>query len=168
VLLRAWRPEDVPELVAACQDPEIPRWTLVPAPYTEDDARLWLASQSAARQGGRRIELAIAAAGNGGLLGSVALARSPEDDTGEVGYWVAARARGRGVATRAVGLLCEWSFGEPLRLSRVELLAEPGNRASQRVAERAGFRRERLLRAHREQKGTLRDFVLFAREPAEG
>ncbi|MFL5835028.1 MAG: GNAT family N-acetyltransferase [Solirubrobacteraceae bacterium] len=163
--LRPWRPEDVPALVAACKDPEIPRWTLVPSPYSEDDARLWLAAQSAARRGGRRVELAIVDLDDR-LLGSIAIARSADGRVGEVGYWVAAEARRRGVATRSVQLLAEWAFDE-LGLERIELLTEPENRASQRVAEAAGFTRERLLRAHREQKGTLRDFYLYALTPGD-
>jgi RimJ/RimL family protein N-acetyltransferase len=160
ISLRPWRPDDVPAIVAACQDPEIPRWTLVPSPYSEDDARLWLAAQSAARRGGRRVELAIVD-GADRLLGSIAIARSADARAGEVGYWVAAEARGRGIATRAVRMLAGWAFAQ-LGLERIELLAEPGNRASQRVAEAAGFTRERLLVAHREQKGSLRDFYLYA------
>ena len=70
VALRPWRPQDVPAIVAACQDPEIPKWTLVPSPYSADDARLWLAAQSAARRGGRRVELAIVD-GKDRLLGSI-------------------------------------------------------------------------------------------------
>jgi RimJ/RimL family protein N-acetyltransferase len=158
--LRPWRPDDVSALVAACQDPEIPRWTLVPSPYSEDDARLWLAAQSAARRGGRRVELAIVDEQDR-LLGSIAIARSADARSGEVGYWVAAEARGHGVATRAVRLLSAWAFSD-LGLERIELLTEPGNVASQRVAEAAGFTRERLLVGHREQKGTLRDFYLYA------
>jgi RimJ/RimL family protein N-acetyltransferase len=158
--LRPWRPEDVPALVAACKDPEIPKWTLVPSPYSEDDARLWLAAQSAARRGGRRVEMAIVDLDDR-LLGSIAIARSADGRVGEVGYWVAADARGRGVATRSVRLLSGWAF-EALGLERIELLTEPENRVSQRVAEAAGFTRERLLRGHREQKGTLRDFYLYA------
>jgi RimJ/RimL family protein N-acetyltransferase len=162
--LRPWRPQDVPAIVAACQDPEIPKWTLVPSPYSEDDARLWLAAQAAARRGGRRVELAIVDPADR-LLGSIAIARSIDGRAGEVGYWIARDARRRGVATRAVRLLVGWAFRE-LGLERIELLAEPGNTASQGVAEAAGFRRERLLRAHREQKGTMRDFYLYAVSPA--
>jgi RimJ/RimL family protein N-acetyltransferase len=52
-----------------------------------------------------------------------------------IGYWVAAAARGRGVATRALRLVCEWRQERPLRL-----VTHPRNVASQRVAEKAGFR----------------------------
>ena len=163
IALRAWAATDVPAVVAACQDSEIPRWTLVPRPYTPEDARLWLATHAAGLRSGRRAEFAIVAAGDhADVLGSIALVRHPTiDDRAEVGYWIAAPARGRGVATRAVRLTAAWGFGG-LGVRRIELLAEPGNVGSQRVAERAGFRRERMLKRHRRQKGTWRDFHLFA------
>ena len=43
IRLRPFTVDDVPAIVAACQDPEIPRWTRVPSPYTEADAREFLA-----------------------------------------------------------------------------------------------------------------------------
>jgi hypothetical protein len=43
ILLRPFTEDDVPAIVAACQDPEIPRWTRVPSPYTEADARAFVA-----------------------------------------------------------------------------------------------------------------------------
>jgi RimJ/RimL family protein N-acetyltransferase len=69
-----------------------------------------------------------------------------EEGRGEVGYWLGGRARGRGHATRAVRLICTWGF-ETLGLERIELQAAVDNPASQRVAERAGFTREAVLRS---------------------
>jgi [ribosomal protein S5]-alanine N-acetyltransferase len=60
---------------------------------------------------------------------------------GSVGYWLLPDARGQGLATRAVRLISRWAF-EDLGLARLQLLAEPWNVASQRVAERSGFQRE--------------------------
>jgi RimJ/RimL family protein N-acetyltransferase len=57
---------------------------------------------------------------------------------GEIGYFVAAPARGRGVATRAVTLLRDWSVRE-LGLDRIELLIHEENAPSLRVAELTGF-----------------------------
>lgn len=42
VELRPWLDRDVPAIVAACNDPETARWTTVPSPYSEEDARAWL------------------------------------------------------------------------------------------------------------------------------
>ena len=65
----------------------------------------------------------------------------------EVGYWLAREARGQGHATRAVGLISTWGFAA-LGLERLDLYAAIENRASQLVAERAGFTREALLRSY--------------------
>jgi RimJ/RimL family protein N-acetyltransferase len=83
-----------------------------------------------------------------------------------VGYWVAAPARGRGVAVRAVRLLCAWGF-EARGLPRIQLHTLPGNVASERVAERAGFTREGLLRSFAVMKGRRTDITMFSLLPGE-
>jgi RimJ/RimL family protein N-acetyltransferase len=163
VTLRGWREEDIPAVTAICQDPEIPRWTNVPSPYTEDDARAFIGDVLAGRF--HELALAVVDAPSDELLGAVGL-RLPQAVVGEVGYWVGAHARGRGVATRAVRLLCEWAF-ERLDLVRIKLHTLPGNRASERVAERAGFTREGLLRSFAEMKGERVDITMFSLLPGE-
>jgi RimJ/RimL family protein N-acetyltransferase len=158
LLLREPTEEDVPALTHALQDPEIPRWTRVPSPYTEDDARAWLASTGEDR-------FLIVDRETGELLGGVGL-RDPEDGVAEVGYWVKREARGRGVAPRAVRLVSEWGLRER-GLARISLMTEPENTASQRVAEKAGYRREGLLRAWMELKGERRDFIMFSLVPED-
>ena len=158
VLLREPTEEDVPALTEALQDPEIPRWTRVPSPYTEDDARAWLAATDEDR-------FVIVDRETGELLGGVGL-RTPEDGVAEIGYWVKREARGRGVAPRAVRLLSEWGLRER-GLARISLMTEPKNRASQRVAVKAGYRREGLLRAWMELKGERRDFIMFSLVPED-
>jgi RimJ/RimL family protein N-acetyltransferase len=146
LVLRAFSSADVPAIAAACQDPEIPRWTHVPAPYDDADARQFLMLREQGRAAGSELQLAIVSAGRGPLLGSVGL---------EAG------ARRRGVATRSVRLLSGWAVRE-LGMRRIELLAHPDNEASQRVALGAGFTREGLLRAYRERKGEREDLWMFS------
>lgn len=150
-------------MAAACQDPEIPRFTEVPSPYSEDDARDFIAKVSS----GELAELAFAIvdAGDGELLGSVGL-RLPQPGVGEIGYWVAAPARGRGVAARAVRLLAAWAFDE-LGYVRIQIHTDPANTASQRVAESAGFTREGVLRSYGVVKGERIDIVMFSLLPGE-
>jgi RimJ/RimL family protein N-acetyltransferase len=78
-----------------------------------------------------------------------------------VGYWVRADARGRGIGSRALALAAEWGFAHGYR--RLQLHADVENLASQRVAEKAGFRREGVLRAWIEQNGVPRDHVMYSR-----
>ena len=54
-------------------------------------------------------------------------------------YWLTASGRGRGIATKAVRLLCDWAFTE-LGLERLTLKTYKANVSSRRVAERVGFR----------------------------
>ena len=76
------------------------------------------------------------------------------------------RRRAGGVASRALRLLAGWAAREH-GLARLQLMVEPANMASIRVAEKAGFRREGLLRSYIEVKGTRRDVYLYALLPEE-
>jgi RimJ/RimL family protein N-acetyltransferase len=151
IALRPIGEDDIPAMVAACQDPEIPRWTRVPSPYTENDARAFLSRAAGVS--------AILDASTGEFLGTVGWWWVA--DNVQLGYWVKREARGRGVATRALRLVSEWAFAA-LGACRLQLLAEPANAASQRVAEKAGFHREALLRSYVELKGRRRDAYMYA------
>jgi RimJ/RimL family protein N-acetyltransferase len=135
--LRPMRQSDIPAMVAACQDPEIPRWTRVPRPYTREDAARFLAITVTEAAAGEGIALAVAD-GDDRLIGTVGLFGLDGQGRGEIGYWTAAAARGRGVTTRAVVLMRDWAHAE-LGLTRIEILSHRDNEPSQRVAERAGF-----------------------------
>ena len=64
------------------------------------------------------------------------------------GYWVAKHARGEGVATSALEMMCQWAF-QTLDLSAIVLYTLIGNCASQRVAEKSGFLATELLDDYR-------------------
>jgi RimJ/RimL family protein N-acetyltransferase len=137
VRLRPFEDADVPAIAAACQDPEIPRWTAVPSPYTA----------------------------SGELLGSIGV-RYLDGGIGEVGYWVKREARGRGVATRALGLVARWALVDK-GLGRFQLRADIENEPSQRVAEKAGFVREGVLRSSLVHKGERRDVIMYSLVPED-
>jgi RimJ/RimL family protein N-acetyltransferase len=164
--LRPWRDSDLHAIVRACQDPEIARWTRVPSPYRETDARAYLLQRYDTIQAGESAPFAIVSApdanrSEGVLLGSIALMRMASGHArAEVGYWLAREARGHGHATRAVHLLCVWGFAT-LGLERVELFAAVGNGASQRVAERVGFMREAVLRSYLRNGPVRHDAVAY-------
>jgi RimJ/RimL family protein N-acetyltransferase len=159
--LRAWRPDDVEPLVELCRDPEISRWTSVPAGYGREDARRYIDACERSLQTGRTLDVAIAEPGGGALLGSISLMRFAwPERRGEVGYWLGAAGRGRGHATRATRLICGWGLRE-LGLERIELIAAAANARSQAVAERAGFTREALLRSYSPDRGGRVDMVCF-------
>lgn len=129
--LRPPTPQDADALVIACQDPEIPRWTSVPSPYTRAHALEWIARELPGVEPYLAFE-------DGELVGSFSLfGIDVAARYAELGYWVAAAARGRGVATRGV----EWlrARGAELGLTTFELLVHEDNAGSRGVARRAGF-----------------------------
>ena len=157
--LRPWEPRDAPAVAAACADPEIARWTSVPAPYTAQDARAWVEEVSPRLWAtGEGAPFAVLDAVDSRLLGAVGL-QGFTPGAAEIGYWCAPGERGRGIMTGAVGAVCRWGFGA-LGLARVTWLAHVGNDASRRVAEKAGFRVEGTLRSYREHKGERRDALI--------
>jgi RimJ/RimL family protein N-acetyltransferase len=139
IRLRPFAEADVPAITLACNDPEMRFAAAVPSPYTEDDARAYV---QLAAETERRWILCISDDA-GAMLGSIDL-RAAGDGTGSVGYWVAPEARGRGIATRALRLVSRWAL-EELGVERLTLTTHPENLASQRVAEKAGFRRVGVL-----------------------
>jgi RimJ/RimL family protein N-acetyltransferase len=79
-----------------------------------------------------------------------------------IGYDLLPAARGRGIASASLRLLSSWLFGQHPQLTRIELWSVVGNDASDRVAERAGFLREGVLRSRLPFGGALRDVTVFS------
>jgi len=164
VELRPWAAADVSAIAACCQDPEIPRWTRVPSPYGEDDARQFVAESERSRLAGEELSLAVTDARGGELVGAIAARLGSAEGQVDVGYWVAAPARGRGIAVRALRLVSEWAF-RALGAERVQVVAHPLNEASQRVALRAGFTPEGLAPDYELRKGVWEDRLVFSLRP---
>ena len=159
IVLRPLEEADAPALVSAIgDDPDLDHWTQIPFPYTEEHARAFISTTD-------ELALAILDRGSGELLGGIGT-RDLDLGIVEVGYWVKAGARGRGVATRALVLVSRFAF-DRLGAARVQLRAETDNLGSQRVAEKAGFTREGVLRSFLAFKGRRRDAVLFSLLPGD-
>jgi RimJ/RimL family protein N-acetyltransferase len=167
VRLRFRTDADMPRIVEACRDPEIPRWTRVPEDYTEEDAREFMDRAEREAREGEALTLAVADAEDDSFLGSCGVIEIVRDEQRcEIGYWLAPWARGRGAMTRAVTLLCRWLFDEE-GMKRIAAGAEPENAASQALLERAGFSREGTARSLFEEKGRRRDVVYWSLLPGE-
>jgi RimJ/RimL family protein N-acetyltransferase len=158
ITLRPWRDADLPAVLALWSEPEVQRWTLQPVPFRERDAQLYLRQSAEGWHAGRAARFAVTVAEE--ALGVVSL-RLYQHRIAEVAYAFLPRAWGRGLATRAVGLISSWALDE-VGVSRIELLTHPDNVASQRVAEKAGYTREGILREAREQRGRRFDCVCFS------
>jgi len=145
--LRDWRLEDAAWYVAQLSDQEILRFTTESAETRTDQLRDAITKLAAApRQAG----FAIVRPDTGDLAGNIAAVLDDTDETAaEISYWVAAEARGRGLATQAVRELCVWIRTNWPAVRHIGLWTHADNIASQRVALAAGFHRQQSRDGYR-------------------
>lgn len=170
VELRPWRADDVPELARSCADEEIARWLdSVPQPYGEAEAAAYVSRTIRWWQDGSFWPFAVTGAGDGPLLGAMGVGWTDERvRAAEAGYWTRREARGQGVAVRALRLASGWAF-ESADVRRLQLRTEIDNERSQRVARKAGFTREGVVRSSgwSERRGRRLDFVVWSLLPGD-
>lgn len=135
--LRSWRLADAPALAEAWADPDIRRFTAVPVDASLTAARRWIVG------GPRRLEhqtaLDLVIALDGAPAGEIGLSHVDEDrQAAMVGYWVAPRWRGAGIARRALTLFTGWAL-EALDLQALVARCHPDNLASIAVARAGGY-----------------------------
>jgi RimJ/RimL family protein N-acetyltransferase len=163
VSLRPWRAADVAAIVECIDgDAEITRWLdQVPQPYTVEDARSYVTGLG-------EQAFAVTDAETGRVLGSIGVRWNETRDVGEIGYWVRADARGRGVVSRALALISRFAF-EQEGAARLQLRADVENTGSRRAAEKVGYTFEGVLRsAHWNARlGRRQDWALYSLLPDE-
>ncbi|WP_433351301.1 GNAT family N-acetyltransferase [Microtetraspora malaysiensis] len=160
-LLRPWRLDDVAVVAEAAADPYIPLITSVPSDYSNVEGAAFIRRQWGRAVDGVGYSFAIADTCDDQAVGQIGLWPGPRGRA-SVGYWVAASARGQGVACAALRAVSFWGL-EGLGIPRLELHVEPWNAPSWKAAERAGFVREGLLRSWQDVGGERRDMYLYSK-----
>lgn len=160
IALRPWRRTDADALVACIDgDPEIGRWLdRIPQPYTAVDALAFIS-------GIGETAFAVVDDASGEVVGGIGVRWT--EDVAEIGYWARADVRGRGLTTRALVLAAGVAFDDGA--ARVQLRADVENVPSRRVAEKAGFTAEGVLReAHWNPRlGRRQSWVMYSLLPGE-
>jgi RimJ/RimL family protein N-acetyltransferase len=160
VSLRPADERDIDAIERGIADPDVVRWFGVSTLSASAVLRL----NRARWQDGTGSTFAICGPDNG-CLGLVWLNRHSGDDW-TVGYWLLPEARGQGLATRAVRLIGAWAFRD-LGVTEVRLVTDPANVASQRVAERGGYRRNGGIRSTIDADGRRVDRLDYVLAPPE-
>ena len=165
VVLRPWSSSDAIFMAEASRDPAIERYN-GPVPASVADA---ITVIERIEQSWRTFEVegdptgaafAIVDAASGEPVGMCGIDHWSSTDVAQFGYWLAAGARGQGLATRAVTLMTTWLF--KLGAARVFLTIQSENASSAAVALRAGFSYEGTLRADGVWQGQRKDVDVFA------
>jgi RimJ/RimL family protein N-acetyltransferase len=161
LIARLLTERDVPTIAPAFGDPEIGGENGMP-PFDEDTLRSIVRERlPEMRARGLLVPYVIEDTTDAGPLGGVTVRHfDPMRHTIEVGYWLFAHARGRGVATRAVRAVTREAFASGLW--RVEAHVRLGNEASDRVLERAGFTREGVKRRYLRHGGDRVDAAIYS------
>lgn len=133
IMMRAWQMVDAEWYAAQVTDAEIQRQTSDSPQLT---AQLVREAISKYASDPNHRGWVICAGESGERLGNAAV----DLGGGTISYWVAAPARGRGVATAAVRLMAEYAF-QASELDVLHLWVRAGNHASAKVAVKAGFAR---------------------------
>lgn len=136
VTLRAHCGPDAERIIEQSVDPDSVAWTTVPSPYGPQEAADFLARVRAdnAQPGGQRW-WAVSDTQDG-YLGTIDLRPTP-GRRAEVGFGLHPGARGRGVMSRALRLVCSWAFEHGIEV--IHWSARVGNWPSLRVAWACGF-----------------------------
>lgn len=97
------------------------------------------------------------------LLGGLSISnvRRGVAQAASVGYWIGLPHVGRGHMTDSVRAMLPFAF-VTLGLHRLEAACLPHNQASQRVLQKAGFKREGMARRYLKINGVWQDHDLFA------
>lgn len=125
------------------------------AGYSPSDAAEWISHCLQSWQDKTEFPLGIFGTA-GEFLGGVGLNHIDRaNNLANIGYWVSAPHRGKGVASTAAMLAARLGF-EQLGFTRLEIVVLPHNLASQRVAEKLGATRE----------AEARNRIIFQGQPA--
>ena len=167
VLLRAPVSADAAALTESIQHEDIPSWIdVIPWPYTLADAHFFI--QEIAGRGwasGENPIWLVTDREGGQVLGTVGLTvRQP--GVVEIGYWLTPAARGRGMMSESVRLVCDFGF-DHLTADRIEWQALVGNVASRKVADRLGFTFEGIVRGRLRKNGTSADAWMASLLPTD-
>jgi len=165
ITIRRYQVTDIPLLYeAVCESiNEISPWMPWCNPdYSIADSSAWVLSRDEAWANEVERSFVITDAQTGAFLGAVGLNQFNRDHHfANLGYWVRISRAGRGVATTATLLAARFGL-RTLAFQRVEILAAVGNRASQRVAEKAGAKKEGVLRNRLSLHGQPHDAVMYS------
>jgi RimJ/RimL family protein N-acetyltransferase len=137
------------------------------ADYSIEDQKTWIELCTKNWDERNEFNFAITDSRDGTYLGGCGLNHiNLIDQIANLGYWVRSNQVNRGIATAATLLLAQFGFNE-LKLNRIEIVVAVENKASQRVAEKAGALKEGVMRNRLFLHNKAHDAVIFSLIPTD-
>lgn len=159
-ILRPFKLADLRDLVANINNEKISRYTLhIPYPYTEKDGIIFLRKQLAEQKSKNRKNWDFAIVINGAVSGGISL-KVEKNHQAELGYWLAEKEWGKGIMTEASQKIIEFGFNN-LKLKKIHAYTFLANTASQRVLEKAGLKKIKMVPRRSEKEGKKIDEYYF-------
>jgi len=170
--MRQMRPSDAEDIYRAVQDPEIPKFTTLPADYPIDLA-IEFANTRAAASFVNKTELVfviedsrLATVGypySNGFAGVMSLHTIDiPNHRAEIGYWLAKEARGQGICTKAAELITEYGL-MTIGFKRIDGIVDVRNEPSKAALLKAGYEFEGIMKSYVTRRdGSQLDMALFA------
>jgi RimJ/RimL family protein N-acetyltransferase len=155
--LKPFTSSDIDDFMEWATDDEVTRYMMWNSYVSRNEAEFFFANVIEKHPWFKAICL------DGKVIGSITLdkGKGAHNHSAELGYVIARKYWGRGLATQAVKLAINTGF-EDLNIERIEAFVDPSNIGSQRVLEKNGFIREGLLRNYVIQKGLIKDRFVYA------
>ena len=166
ITLRAPNETDIPQLFEGAQDPIIPVFTRIPSNYSMANAEFYVRERSP-NTFANQTELQLAVQyGNGDdakFAGAFSFhSMDLREHVAEIGYWLTAPMRGKGIGVTATKLLTQFGF-ESIGFERIEAVVNVENIASRKLLENSGYSLEGIMRKKsRKEDGSQIDMVLYS------
>ena len=161
-MIRSYRKSDAPSLAENINNKKIYKALGdIPYPYSLNDARDFIDQTMKEARKKNPSKLSFVIDIDGKVVGAVGFGPI-EGHKAQIGYWLAERYWGKGIMTEAVKLVTKFGFNE-LGFRRIYARAFPFNKASIRVLEKAGYKKEGYLRKDHMKDGKLMDAHIYAR-----
>jgi ribosomal-protein-serine acetyltransferase len=170
ILLRPYNKRDAQSLYKAIRASlkEVGEWLpFAHENYSLYESQDWVQKSPGEWKRGSAYNFAICDMQTGEIIGGCGINEIGEvNRRANLGYWIRSDRTGKGVAVAATKLLARWGF-DALGLRRIEILVAVENSRSLRVAEKAGAKREGVLRNRIDIRGKPRDAVMHSLIPGE-
>ncbi len=161
-ILRSIKKGDEFDIVKNINDKTISRNTAaIPYPYTLKNAKDWIKECFKKEKNKVVSEMLFIVEIDGEACGAIDICKIERNHKAEIGYWLARKHWGKGIASEMVKLITEFGFKE-FKLKRIYAKVYSFNPASKRVLEKNGFKLEGICRKDVKKGNRFFDDYIFA------